>query len=94
MILLPLAASTAERDVDAQCPQEGLRAAQAPGERARIFGPAGSVPRCPTSPAVGASTKRSAAVPVQELRSAMISRTHAATGSASIMPSIAAWRLA
>src|SRR2546430_1073694 len=38
--------------------------------------------------------RRSAALPVQELRSLMNSRTQAAIGSASIMPSIAALRLA
>ena len=40
------------------------------------------------------SRSRSTAVPVHELRSAMISRTQEATGSASIIPSIADLRLA
>src|SRR5260370_25183662 len=36
------AALTTEGDVDAQRPQEGLRAPEAAGERAGIFGPAGA----------------------------------------------------
>ena len=48
----------------------------------------------PSAPRSAPARKRSAAVPVQELRSVMISRTQAATGSASIIPSIAALRFA
>src|SRR6184192_3257776 len=39
------AAFTAEGDLDAQCPQERLRAPQATSERAGIFRPAGTAPR-------------------------------------------------
>jgi hypothetical protein len=48
----------------------------------------------PSTPRSAPARKRSAALPIHELRSAMISRTQAATGSASIMPSIAALRFA
>jgi hypothetical protein len=48
----------------------------------------------PSTPRSAPARKRSAAVPVQVLRSAMISRTQAAIGSASIMSSIAALRFA
>ena len=88
------AAFTTERDVDAQRPQERLRPAQAAGERARVFGPAGASLEMPSLLRPAPARRRSAALPVHELRSAMISRTQAATGSASMMSSIAALRLA
>src|SRR6266700_6584498 len=47
-----------------------------------------------SSPAQSAARKRSAALPVHALPSAISPRTHAATGSASIMPSIAVLRFA
>ncbi len=53
-----VAAPTTERDVDAQCPEESLRAAEAASERAGVFGPAGPVTRYPISPALGASTQK------------------------------------
>src|SRR5262249_14963109 len=46
------------------------------------------------SPAAIRARRRSEALPVHVLRTAMISRTKAATGSASMTPSIAARRLA
>ena len=49
------AALTAERDVDAQGPQERLRPAQSAGERARAFGPA--VPGNAVTAATGARTQ-------------------------------------
>ena len=49
------AALTAERDVDAQRPQERLRPAQSAGERARAFGPA--VPGNAVTAATGARTQ-------------------------------------
>jgi hypothetical protein len=50
-------ATTTECDVDAQCPEESLRAAEA-SERARVFGPTGSVPQYPITGAFGASTPK------------------------------------
>jgi hypothetical protein len=47
-----------------------------------------------SSSAKSATRKRSAALPVHVLRSAIRPRTHAATGSASIMPSMAVLRFA
>jgi hypothetical protein len=47
-----------------------------------------------SSPAAIGARRRSEALPAHVLRTAMISRTKAATGSASMMPSIAARRLA
>jgi hypothetical protein len=74
----------AEGNVDAQCPQERLRATQAASECAGIFGP-----QCARSKGRGCSggrrpAKSSAALPIHQLRSAMMSRARAATGSASM----------
>ena len=80
-------AFTTEGNFDAQRPKERLRATQAAGERAGIFWPAGAAPsRCRHCRRSAPARRRSEALPVHELRSAMISRTQAATGSASIMP--------
>jgi hypothetical protein len=85
-------AFTTEGNVDAERPKKRLRPTQVAGEGAGIFGPADAVV-CVTGP-FAAGRRRSAALPVQELRSLMNSRTRAATGSASMVPSIAALRLA
>src|SRR5260221_4666406 len=53
-----VAAPTTERDVDAQYPEESLRAAEASSECAGVSGPAGPVTRYPISPAVGASMQK------------------------------------
>ena len=84
-------AFTTERNIDAKRPKKCLRPTQAAGEGARSFGHES----CRLS--AGRSMlirSRSAALPFQKLRSLMSSRTQAAIGSASIMPSIAALRLA
>jgi len=46
-------AFTIERNVDAQCPQERLRATQAASERAGIFGPASALTQKVVAAAVG-----------------------------------------
>ena len=65
----------AEGNVDAQCSQERLRATQAASECAGIFGPASALTQEVVAAAVGAGPQKMAALPVDELRSAMISRT-------------------
>jgi hypothetical protein len=54
MILLPARPSRPNVMSIAQCPQERLRATQAAGELAGIFGPAGTVPRMPSLLVTGA----------------------------------------
>jgi hypothetical protein len=49
-----VSAFTAKRNLDVQCPQKSLRATQAASQRARIFGPAGTVPVNAVSAAIGA----------------------------------------
>jgi hypothetical protein len=74
MILLPARPSRAESNVCAQCPQERLRATQSAGEFAGIFGPASALAQ--RSWLLWAPARQSsAALPLHEPRSAMISRT-------------------
>jgi hypothetical protein len=72
-----------ERNLDAQAPQERLRATQATSERAGICGPTDTARGMPLMLRSAPARRRSAALPVQELRSATISRTQAATGEGS-----------
>jgi hypothetical protein len=84
---------TGEHNLNPHRAQRGLCPPQATGERPRISGQLCRERRSP----VGYPTPKessSAAVPIQALRWAMISRTQVATGSASIMLSIAARRFA
>jgi hypothetical protein len=85
----PVATSalTGEGYVKAERPQEGLGATQAAGECTGVLGQPARLRGSPPT------RRRSAALPVQEPRSAMSSRTQAATGSASMASSIAALRL-
>src|SRR5262245_11723721 len=76
-----------EGNLDAQRPQERLRPPQSAGRG--VFGQPALVFQT-SLPAKSAARKRSAALPVHELRSAIMSRTRAATGSASTMLSMAA----
>ena len=55
-------AFTTEGDLDTQVPQEGLRAAQAAGERPGTFGSAGAGARGTAPAAIGADTRRSFAL--------------------------------
>jgi len=51
-------AFTTEGDLDTQVPQEGLRAAQAAGERPGTFGSAGAGARGTAPAAIGADTEK------------------------------------
>jgi hypothetical protein len=95
ILMIPLpAAFTTEDNVDAPCPKERRRVTQAASERAEILGPAGTLPRSRHCCDRGRIAEDQRLLPVHELHSAMISRKQAATGSPSIMPSIAALRFA
>jgi hypothetical protein len=87
----PCPAFSSERDLDAQRREKRLRPPQSTGERPRIF--AHAVPI--SSRALCAhKRKRSDALPVHMARSTMIARTQVATGSASMVLSMAALRFA
>ena len=86
-------AFTTEDNVDAPCPKERRRVTQAAQRRAEVLGPAGTLPRSRHCYDRGRIAEDQRLLPVHELHSAMISRKQA-TGSPSIMPSIAALRFA
>jgi len=88
------AAFTTEGHLDAGGPQEGLRPAQTAGERRGFLGQPAPYLEMPSLLRSAPARRRSAALPIHELRSAMISRTQAATGSASMMLSMPALRFA
>src|SRR5262249_51652595 len=88
-------AFTTEGDVDAQYPKECLRTTQSAGEFPGTLVGQAAVPLGRLGSARAApARRRSEALPVHVLRFAMICRTQAATGSASIKSSIAALRFA
>jgi hypothetical protein len=72
----------AECNVEAQYPQQGLRATHRPVSARGFWGqPVRSLEMRPLLRSAPAR-KKSAAIPIHELRSAMVSRTQAASGSA------------
>jgi hypothetical protein len=87
-------ALTAKGDLDAERPQRCLHAPQATGERPGISGPDGAIRANSVPPVSGAGPEQVGGAAHPVLRSAMISRTQAATGAASMASTIAVLRLA
>jgi hypothetical protein len=68
------AAFTTEGNLDTHDPQEGLRAPQAAGKRAGVFGPAGTVPVNAVSAATGAGTQKVGGIAPKALAAGLHSR--------------------
>jgi hypothetical protein len=86
----PLAA---EDDLNPQCAEKGLGPAQPAGECAGVFGQPERLPTMGLPATLAPASRRSEALPAHCGRSDIVSRTRAATGSASTMFSIASRRL-